>query len=87
MVNNAQPEYTGFFSELKRNGWSSIKNRHSDSSSFRLVWDLELANISPVRYTLSANVSKRKEDSYIMEESLDSTEFRQGHTTPYNYFR
>lgn len=87
MVNNAQTESTGFFSELKRNGWSSIKNRRLDSSSFRLVWDLELENISPVRYTLSANVSKRKEGNYITEEALDSVEIRQGYATPYNYFR
>lgn len=86
MVSNAPTESTGFFSELKRNGWNSIKNRRLNLPTFKLVWDLELSNIPSVKYTLSANVGKRREDDYITEESLDSNETRQGYSKPYNYF-
>lgn len=90
MVSNSPTEATGFFSELKRNGWSSVTNRRVTSPSFKLVWDLDLSDIQPdiqpVKYTLSANVGKRREDDYIKEESLDSAEMRQGYNKPYNYF-
>lgn len=87
MVSNPQIETTGFLSELKRNGWNSAINRRAEKSSFKLVWNFELAQGHPVVYTLCANAGKRREDNYIFEESLDGTEVRVGAEKPYNYFR
>lgn len=87
MVNNTKGENTGFLSELKRNGWHSTANRRMDGSSFKLVWKFELEKDRPVSYTLHVNVGKKREDNYILEESLDSLDVRSGSLTPYNYFR
>lgn len=87
MVNNPKGETTGFLSELKRNGWHSTANRRMNRSSFKLVWKFELEKGRPVAYTLHANVGKKREDNYILEESLDSAEVRLGAPAPYNYFR
>lgn len=87
MVSNPKTETTGFFSELKRNGWNAATNRRKENSSFKLVWNFELTQGHPVAYTLCANTSKRREDNYIIEESLDGAEARTGALMPYNFFR
>lgn len=86
MVSNPKDETTGFFSELKRNGWQASSNRRSDDSTFKLTWNFELSE-RPVVYTLHANVGNRREKNYILEETLDSAEARQDTPEPYNYFR
>lgn len=87
MVNNPKSELTGFLTELKRNGWQAVADRRVSSSSFELIWKFELEKARPVVYTLRANVSKKREDNYIAEESLDSAVLRSGAQDPYNYFR
>lgn len=86
MVSMMQSETTGFLSELKRNGWNTAANRRADDSSFKLVWEFELSKEHPVRYTLCANVGKKREDNYIAEESLDNVEVRDGASIPFNFF-
>lgn len=90
MVNSNNNDSTGFLSELKRNGWLSVVNKNSEKSSFDLSWVLELDNIQnnmkPVRYTLKVNTSKKREDNYITEESLDSVKPTKRNSKPYNYF-
>ena len=87
MVSTPQNETTGFLSGLKRNGWNSAVNRRVDDSAFKLVWNFELTEGHPVVYTLCANVSKKREENYILEESLDGAEARTGFAKPYNFFR
>ena len=87
MVSNPKAETTGFLSELKRNGWNTAVDRHAHDSSFRFVWNLELLKGRSVVYTLCANVGKKREENYIAEESLDSSEAREGALVPYNFFR
>ncbi len=87
MVNNQKGESTGFLSEIKRNGWDQIADRHRLESSFRLAWKFELGKGRPVEYTLRANVGEKRDDNFLLEESLDSTEVRKGLPVPYNYFR
>lgn len=87
MVSNPINETTGFLTELKRNGWNTIANRYIDSHSFKLVWNFKLEERRPVVYTLCATVGKRRDENYIVEESLDSAQRRSGAMEPYNYFR
>ena len=89
MVSNTKSDTTGFFSELKRNGWVSVLSRKPQTSSFTLAWDFDITGstqIMPVRYTLSANVSASRENNCITEESLDDTKIKEGFAKPYNYF-
>ena len=39
MVNSQKGESTGFLSEIKRNGWDQIANKHTNKSAFRLGWE------------------------------------------------
>lgn len=87
MVNNPKTESTGFLTELKRNGWHHIANKRSASSDFFLNWKLELDKDRPVAYTLRANVGSHRNDNFITEESLDSTEMREGVPELYNFFK
>lgn len=87
MVNNPKSEPTAFLSEIQRNGWERIANRRGEESSFRLAWRFELDKKRPVEYTLCANVGDSKEKNYLIEESLDSTEYKKGLPNPYNYFK
>lgn len=87
MVNGAKDEPTGFFSELKRNGWDSVANRRVGDSKFQCKWEFELTKGQPVVYKLSAHVGQAREDNYITEESLDSAATRAGAERPYNYFK
>lgn len=87
MVNFHNTESTGFLSELKRNGWLTVVNKTSKETEFNLSWDLELGDKRPATYTLNARTGKKREDNYIIEEALDSTEARTGYKKPYNYFR
>ena len=87
MVSNPKNESTGFLTELKRNGWHTAANRRIKDLAFKMVWKFELEKGRPVAYTLHANVGKRRDDNYILEESLDSAEVRAGASAPYNYFR
>lgn len=77
----------GFLSELQRNGWNDAVNRYGRNPSFKLVWNFELTENQPVIYTLKAHTGSKKQDNYIEEESLDSTELKEGYDRPYNYFR
>ena len=87
MVNNTQKEEsTGFLSQLKQNGWNSVTNRRSDTPSFKLMWHF-LLNGQPVKYTLRANVSARRDGNYITEEALDAAQPGAGHNKAFNYFR
>ena len=87
MVSNPKTETTGFLSEMKRNGWNTAIDRHGQSSPFRFVWNLELLRGRSVAYTLCANAGKKREENYIVEEALDSSEAREGALAPYNFFR
>lgn len=87
MVSNPKTETTGFLSELKRNGWNTAIDRNGEDSSFRFVWNLELSRGLSVAYTLCANVGKKREENYIVEESLDRSKAREGAATPYNFFQ
>lgn len=87
MVNNQKSDSTGFLSEIKRNGWDQIANKHTDKSAFRLSWEFETEKGRPVKYTLGAIVGKKREDNYITEETLDSTEPHDGYPQAYNYFK
>lgn len=86
MVNNPKDEKTGFLSELKRNGWHSVVNRRTEGSIFDFLWQFELEKNRPVDYTLRANVGKKREDNYIVEEILDGAAASTGNLKPYNYF-
>lgn len=86
MVNSQKGESTGFLSEIKRNGWDQIANKHTDKSAFRLSWEFETEKGRSVKYTLGATVGKKREDNYITEETLDSTEPHDGYPQAYNYF-
>lgn len=87
MVSTPQTESTGFLSELKRNGWNTAVNRKADRDSFKFVWNFDLRRGHSVAYTLCANTSKKREENYIVEESLDASEAREGALKPYNFFR
>lgn len=87
MVSTPQIEPTGFLSELKRNGWNTAVNKKAVDSSFRFVWNFDLLKGHSVAYTLCANTSKKREENYIIEESLDGAEAREGALRPYNFFR
>lgn len=87
MVSTHQTESTGFLSELKRNGWNAAVNRKAIGDAFKLVWNFELRKGHSVAYTLCANTSKKREENYIVEESLDGAEAREGALKPYNFFR
>lgn len=87
MVNSDKSEPTGFLSELKRNGWDRIADRRSDDTRFSLSWKFKLKDDRPVEYRLQANTGRKQEDNFILSESLDSTELRDGATVSYNYFR
>lgn len=87
MVSNPKTETTGFLSELKRNGWNTAIDRNGEDSSFRFVWNLELSRGLSVAYTLCANVGKKREENYIVEESLDRSKAWEGAATPYNFFQ
>ena len=86
IVSNPKTEKTGFLSELKRNGWDAAADKHSADKKFKLMWNFELADNKPVNYTLQAQVGNNRADNYIVEESLDSTELKEGREAPYNYF-
>lgn len=87
MVSVPQGEATGFLAELKRNGWNGAVNRRADHSGFKLVWNFELTKDHPVVYTLHANVDKKRENNYIVEEALDNAETRDGAEKPFNFFK
>lgn len=86
MVSIPMNETTGFLSELKRNGWNAAANRRTDDSSFKIVWNFELTKDHPVVYTLHANVDKKRENNYILEEALDNAEIRDGALEPFHFF-
>lgn len=90
MVNSNTSESTGLFSELKRNGWLSVINKNSENKNFNLIWDFQLNNIQKnlptIRYTLKINTSKKREENYIVEESLDNAKHIKKYKQPYNYF-
>nr|WP_300776054.1 AAA family ATPase [uncultured Acetatifactor sp.] len=83
MVSSPKTETTGFLSEMKRNGWNTAIDRHGQSSPFRFVWNLELLRGRSVAYTLCANAGKKREENYIVEEALDSSEARESALAPY----
>lgn len=86
MVNGEKKETTGFYSELKRNGWNSVANRRVENATFEFLWNFQLAKDQPVEYKLAAHVGSSREDNYIITESLDGAEARVGAIKPYNYF-
>lgn len=87
MVNNPKMESTCFLSELKRNGWDQIADKYTDKTNFRLIWEFEAEKGRPVKYTLDANVGKNREENYILEETLDSTEPHDNYMNAFNYFK
>ena len=86
MVNSPKDEKTGFLSELKRNGWNSVVNRHTDGQTFDFLWQFELQKNLPVDYTLRAHVGSAREANYITEESLNGSVASKGNIKPYNFF-
>ena len=87
MVSLSRTEPTGFLSELKRNGWNSAMNRRGNRSDFHFKWDLDLNKKDLLCYRLHVNVGKKREDNYIIEESLDNARPRSGAPRPYNFFK
>lgn len=86
MVSNAKNETTCFLSEIKRNGWNTSTNRRDVHFDFKLVWHFNLETL-PVKYTLHAHVGKKRDENFIVEESLDRAELREGAEKPYNFFQ
>lgn len=87
MVSNTKTETTGFLSEIKRNGWNRILNKHNDSESFfQCRWSFSLNEKNSLSYELESYVGEQREDNYIQKEALNSEEKVDGKERPYNLF-
>lgn len=85
MVNGERTEKTGFFSEIKRNGWEQILNKNADDTKISFDWVLELPGRS-LEYQLEFHAGENAEDFYIMHESLQNAEKEPWYDKPFNYF-
>nr|MCR5789646.1 AAA family ATPase [Lachnospiraceae bacterium] len=76
---------TGFLNAVKRGGWEHIRNISAkENDPVSLSWRMMLGE-NRVDYDFGFMPGNKVEDSFIVQESMNSAEQR-GYERPYNYF-